>query len=332
MTEQGAILTRKGNRLVLFLRGERMATVRVKQLNQVVLWGQVRLSPGTIRLLLEHGIDTVFLSRRGRFYGRLVGMTSKNAPLRKAQWEAVHDREFSLKIARQLVTAKIHNCRTLLRNLNKRRRDPRIQQALHGLRNILNKLPEAGDTVTLMGYEGEAANTYFQALGSVMDDPFFQFEKRTRRPPRDATNALLSFTYTLVLSLVYRWVEIVGMDPHFGFLHDPGYGKPSLCLDLMEPFRPALADAFVVDCIQRNRIKKDDFDIQNDRVQSIYRLTPDGLKKYVAMWEHRRESDVTDPLTGHRITWTGLIERQVRRMARAIREYRPEVFEPYRWF
>ncbi len=331
VTEQGAILTKKGNRLVLYKQREKIATVRIRQLEQVVLWGAIRLSPGAIRLFLENGIDVVFLSSRGRYYGRLVGMASKNAPLRQAQWERRHDPVFRIAIARRLLSAKLYNCRTFLRHLNRRRQRREIQEALQQIRRIMNQLEQASDTATLMGYEGEAASAYFRAVGACLDHPYFRFTKRTRRPPRDATNALLSFTYMMILSLVQRWAEIVGFDPYIGYLHDVGYNKPSLCLDLMEPFRPVLGDAFVIDCIQRGRIKPDDFDESGVGDDRRFRLTSDGLKKFVAMWEFRRENAVIDPATGHSVTWTGIVERQVRAMARAVREGQPDHFEPYRW-
>lgn len=334
VTEQGAILVRKGNRLHIYKNREKLLVVRVRQLEQIVLWGAIRITPMALRLCCEEGLDLVLVNRHGGYYGRLQGPTTKNIVLRKAQWERNQDESFSLAIGKRIIEAKIHNCRTLLRHLQRHRETTLIRETLFTLRSILLRITKAQTGEELMGLEGEAAKAYFQALGTTIHEPFFQFSKRSRRPPEDPSNALLSFGYTLLLTSIHHWVEIVGLDPFLGFLHRLGYGKPSLCLDLMEPFRPALVDAFIMGLISRRMIKPDDFDgpvKEGNEAPKEYRLTGNGFKKFLALWENRREDSILDPVTGKTLTWSQMLESNVRSLAKALRENEAGSFQPYRW-
>jgi CRISP-associated protein Cas1 len=340
ITEQGALVYKKGRRLAVARQRETIATLRLAHLDQVILWGHVRITPGALAVLMDHGIDTVFVSVHGRFRGRLVGPASKNILLRWSQFRHAQDPAFGLAVARSIVAAKVHNARTLLRHrLRHRPEHPVLTDALAQLRVIAHAVPQAPDLDRLRGLEGEAAAVYFRALGASLDDPFFRFERRTRRPPEDPTNALLSLLYTLLLTAVLHACHVVGLDPYLGLFHQMGYGKPSLALDLMEEFRPVLADALAFRLIERRIVRPDDFvsPAEVPRPESPsesseprpVRLTPDGLKKVLQLWEARSQEDVIDPLTGHTLTWRDLILEQTRRMARAFRDEVP--YTPFRW-
>ncbi|GBC85707.1 CRISPR-associated endonuclease Cas1 [bacterium HR11] len=340
VTEQGTVIYKKGRRLGVARQRETIATLRLAHLDQVVLWGHVRITPGALALLLDHGVDTVFVSAHGRFRGRLVGPASKNILLRWAQFQQAQQTAFALDVARNIVAAKIHNARTLLRHrLRHRPEHPALTDALAQLRAIAHAVPRADDLDRLRGLEGEAAAVYFRALGASLEDPFFRFERRTRRPPEDPTNALLSLLYTLLLTAVLHACHVVGLDPYLGVFHQMGYGKPALALDLMEEFRPALADALALRLIERRTVRPDDFrpPAEADSTPApdappaprpVY-LTPDGLKKVIQLWEARLQDEVIDPPTGHTLTWRDLILEQVRRMARAFRDGVP--YTPFRW-
>jgi len=340
VTEQGALLYKKGRRLGVARHRTTIATLRLAHLDQLVLWGRIRITPGALAVLMDHGIDTVFVSVHGRFRGRLVGPASKNILLRWAQFQRAHQTAFALDTARRIVEAKIHNARTLLRHrLRHRPEHPVLIDALAQLRAVAHAVPRADDLDRLRGLEGEAAAVYFRALGASLDDPFFRFERRTRRPPEDPTNALLSLLYTLLLTAVLHACHVVGLDPYLGLFHQMGHGKPALALDLMEEFRPVLADALAFRLIERRTVRPEDFQQPSateptpsteaaPAPRPVY-LTPDGLRKVIQLWEARLQDEVIDPPTGHTLTWRDLILEQARRMARAFRDEVP--YTPFRW-
>ncbi len=344
VTEQGALVYKKGRRLGVARHRETIATLRLAHLDQLILWGHIRVTPGALAVLMDRGIDTVFVSVHGRFRGRLVGPASKNILLRWAQFQRAQQTAFALDVARTIVAVKIHNARTLLRHrLRHRPEHPALTEALAQLRAIGHAVPRTDDLDRLRGLEGEAAAVYFRALGDSLDDPFFRFERRTRRPPEDPTNALLSLLYTLLLTAVLHACHVVGLDPYLGLFHQMGYGKPALALDLMEEFRPVLADALALRLIERRTVRPDDFrqpaatETESTTASSpdappaprpVY-LTPDGLRKVIQLWEARLQDDIIDPLTGHTLTWRDLILEQARRMARAFRDEVP--YAPFRW-
>ncbi|MCS7312427.1 MAG: CRISPR-associated endonuclease Cas1 [Acidobacteria bacterium] len=340
VTEQGVVIYKKGRRLGVARHRQTIATLRLAHLDQVILWGHIRVTPGALALLMDHGVDTVFVSAHGRFRGRLVGPASKNIFLRWAQFQRAQQTAFALDVARHIVGAKIHNSRTLLRHrLRHRPEHPVLTDALAQLRAISHAVPQADTLDRLRGLEGEAAAVYFRALGACLDEPFFRFERRTRRPPEDPTNALLSLLYTLLLTAVLHACHVVGLDPYLGLFHQMGYGKPSLALDLMEEFRPVIADALALRLIERRTVRPDDFQSPSPTeaetppdappaARPVY-LTADGLKKVIQLWEARLQDDVVDPSTGHTLTWRDLITEQARRMARAFRDEVP--YTPFRW-
>lgn len=331
ITEQGAILYARKQRIVVSKNRTVLTTLRTRQLDQICLWGRIRLSPSVIYLVLRRGIDTVFLGRNGEYRGRLIGPLSRNIELRHQQFVRLQDTQQRLAWARSVVRAKITNARTLLRHRQRHRRSSLLQETIHQLRRNLQAVDRAASPDELRGIEGEAAAAYFRALGSIIDDPFFRFERRTRRPPRNPANALLSFAYTLLLTRTLHAVQQVGLDPYLGCLHDMGFGKPALALDLMEPFRPALVDTFVWDLIVRRRMGPDDFEtVDDDTDARPVRLSTSGLQKFLGLWEHRLHEKTTDPWEGRTWTWDDLIVQQARRFARAVREGTD--WQPFVWY
>jgi len=331
ITDQGAVVFKKGRRLAVTRNRQLLTTLRVTQLDQVVLWGRIRLTPGALALLMDQGIDTVFISVRGRFRGRIVGPASKNILLRWAQYERVRDDAFVITTARAIVEAKVNNARALLRHRLRRRDQDVLREGIARLRQILREIPHIQDLDRLRGLEGEAAHTYFQTIGASLQSPFFRFTRRTRRPPRDPTNALLSLLYTLLLTAMMHAVHQVGLDPYLGVFHQMGYGKPALALDLIEEFRAPLVDALVLRLIERGTVRPEDFMAEEteDGKELSTRLTSDALKKVIGLWESRCQTTVIDPATGHAMEWRALMVEQARRMARAFRD-RVD-YEPFRW-
>jgi CRISP-associated protein Cas1 len=221
-----------------------------------------------------------------------------------------------MKLARSLVAAKIANCRTLLRR-NRKRTDAEGDTALAGLQGDVKQALRTEAISSLLGVEGSAASRYFRQF-SVMftlrdeEDMTFDLNGRNRRPPRDPVNAMLSFAYAM---LTREWtvsLSAVGLDPFRGFYHQPRFGRPALALDMMEPFRPLVADSAVIMAVNNGEVKPEDF------VSSVAGCTlkEGARKRFIACFDRRMEQEVTHPLFGYRISYRRLFEVQARLLAR----------------
>ena len=234
-------------------------SLRLTDLERVVLCGNVQATSQAIRAALRHGVDIAMLNRGGAFVGRITGGRGKNIELRCEQFRRLEDPAFALDLARRFVQGKLRNQRALLGRYQRARRDQRIARALVAVRLLLEQLPQTGTLDQVRGVEGRAAAEYFGALSTLISAPGVTFSRRLRRPPPDPVNILLSFGYTLLGNLVQGLVELAGADPYLGALHAPDWGRPSLALDLMEEWRPVVVDAAVLRTINKRIIRPDDF-------------------------------------------------------------------------
>lgn len=258
VSEQGVTLRAEGELLVVERGNSRLRQVRVQEIDQVLLLGRVEVRSAALSLLLRRGVDLVLLTQQGIFRGRLSGRAGKNVALRLAQYDRTREPAFCLKIARTIVAAKIRHQRQVLLRAQRKLQDDALAQALGDLRVVAGRAAGAADLDGLRGLEGHAAAIYFGQFGKLILNKEFQFTTRNRRPPRDPVNALLSFGYAVVGSLVETDVYRCGLDPMLGFLHQPDYGRPSLMLDVLELFRP-LVDSLVLRLINRRQIGPADF-------------------------------------------------------------------------
>ena len=234
--------------------------IRVAEVSDVMVFGNISLSPACLAALLARGIDTIFLTARGRYRGRLVGPASKNVELRVAQFERWRDPAARDAAARAVVAGKIANQRNLLLRAQRELKLESLANAAAGMRRMLASLEEAKDGDSIRGAEGQAAALYFANLGACLKNPAFSFTRRTRRPPRDPVNAMLSFGYTLLNVAMESLVARAGLDPMLGNLHSPEYGRPSLALDLIEEFRPLVVDSLALRLVNRKQISPEDFE------------------------------------------------------------------------
>lgn len=259
--QQGAVIAVRNQALAVQLGSRTVQQVRAEDLQEVHLYGAIELTAAARRLLVRRGVDVLFFSRAGTFEARLVGAESSQGERRLAQFRALSDPTLARSLARSFVAGKIRNQRTVLRAAQRHRQDHRLATALAAMRQTLRVVEDENppDIDALRGHEGLAARTYFAALPAAIDPPEFTFAGRSRRPPRDPFNACLSFAYTLLLRRIESAVRSAGLDPHLGALHAPGRGKPSLALDLMEEFRPALVDRLVLRLVNRRQLAPHDF-------------------------------------------------------------------------
>ncbi|MCS7304257.1 MAG: CRISPR-associated endonuclease Cas1 [Thermoguttaceae bacterium] len=310
LQEQGLTLGKQGDLLVVRRRQETVQQVRMLDISQVCLFGNVQVTTQALRDLCAAGIPICYFSYGGWFYGLTTGLVHKNVELRLAQFRwATHPRR-ALCLARRFVVGKIKNSRTLIR-----RHLPDQLGVLQQLAHLARQAAVATDPNSLLGIEGAAAQTYFAAFAKLLKpDTSFNFQARNRRPPRDPVNALLSFLYALLVKELTIGVHTIGFDPMLGFFHRPRYGRPSLALDLAEEFRPLLADSVVLSLINTGQINQDHF----IRRAGAVALTDQGRRTVIAAFERRLDSLIRHPLFGYRISYRRILHVQARLLARTL--------------
>lgn len=319
---RGAKVSKKGETLEITTDKETQ-TVRLNEVSQLVLLGQVYVTTPTLHELMSREIPISWHSFGGWFVGHSIGTGHKNVEVRTAQYRASFDESTCLRIAKGLVVAKIQNQRTLLRRNWKMGQAP--EDLLNGFQQDIRHAQRARALPQLLGAEGQAAARYFHAFSSMLsrahDETLpFDFEKRNRRPPADPVNALLSFAYSLLTRTWTVVLTAVGFDAYRGFYHQPRYGRPALALDLMEPFRPLIADSSVIQAINNGEIRPSDFISAAGSVA----LTSDGRKRFIATFERRLSHEITHPLFGYKVSYRRLLELQARLLARHLLGELPE--------
>jgi len=316
VTEQGARVQREGGRLVIRKGRQTLGSFAIFEVEQVALFGNVAVTPPALSMLLKNGVDTVLLSASGEYRGRLVGVETKNIVLRRVQFQKHDDSAFRVGFARAVVAGKIANMRTLLARAA-RRRTLDLSGMLHRLRLLKEEVFQTTAVDALRGIEGAATAAYFAGYRTFFPDPF-RFERRTRRPPKDPINAMLSFGYALLASSVESAICRVGLDPYLGFFHVVDYGRPSLVLDLMEEFRPVIVDSVVLDMIGHRMIDPDAFERRDGGVY----LAGEGRQRLIQRY-HERIATTISYATGENrvehVDYRRCFELQARRLVRAIK-------------
>jgi CRISPR-associated protein Cas1 len=325
VVEAGAYVSKRGERIEARGRAEpgsrsrpMLAEVRLCDLSQVALFGHVQISTEAVHALLDAEIPMAYFTSGGWFHGTSSCLPSKNIELRRRQFAEAADSGACLRLARGLVAAKIENQRTLLR----RNGNP-SETVLRGLKDLAAAATEAASLAILLGTEGNAARMYFQNLpgmlrprggGAGAETPEFEFgfERRNRRPPEDPINALLSFAYAVLARdfTVACWTA--GLDPYLGFFHQPRFGRPALALDLMEEFRPVIADSAVLTAVNTGVVRATDFIRRGNAVA----LAGEGRRRFLQAYERRMESPVTHPIFGYQISYRRVLEVQARLLGR----------------
>lgn len=326
LNTQGLSVGKSGNVLQIKEKQKVIQEVRIADICQLNLFGNVQLSTQAIQTLCQHEIPIAYFSQGAWFYGVTQSLGVKNISLRREQFRLADSPFFCLRLAKALVSGKIRNQRILLQ----RNHIEPPARALALLRALADEAQEAPSLDQLRGIEGLAARTYFEHFTGMLkcdDQPDrpaplatalpsfpFDFQSRNRRPPRDPVNALLSLAYSLLTKDLTVITQIVGLDPYLGFYHQPRFGRPSLALDLMEPFRPLIADSAVLAAINTRMVTPGDFVRAGDSVA----LTPQGRKALFRAYEQRMDTLVTHPLFGYRVNYRRILEIQTRLLARLL--------------
>ncbi len=309
LSEQQSIVKKRDGYLIVQYAGADKRKVEVPLINvsQVVVSGDVTLTTPAVHTLLEAGIEICYLSMYGHFRGRLSPPVAKNALLRREQYRAYADPQRALKVAQACVKGKLENMRTLLLRSNRQLQDSEVTDAIVAIQQMIREVPRAATVGSLLGFEGNGSAAYFKVFGKLVRGSM-TFTHRRRRPPTDPINAMLSLGYTLLLHQVSAAIQIVGFDPYAGFLHQPRYGRPALALDLMEEFRPIIADSVVLNIINHRILTEHDFQEE----LGVVHLKAEARKKFYAKFEERLQEELQHPHFEYRTSYKRCIELQAR--------------------
>jgi len=315
---QGAVIRKTGETLRVMEGQSERQRIPLANLEQVVIMGNIQLTTPAAVMLLNQAVDVVFMTQNGKYLGRLNKNESKFAELRHLQLRLCDDTSRSLAIARKVVMGKIHHQMRVLEGWIGADSRP-FTEAMQSLRQSAKT---ASDIDQLRGWEGKAAHYYFEGLRRWLA-PEWGFTARQYHPPPDPFNALLSFAYTLLQKDVEAKIQVVGLDSYLGFFHTLGYNRPALALDLMEEFRPIVADVVVLALVRDGTITPNHF--EKGHVPELpIRMTRGAMIKLIQAYEERVQEKIFHPLANGRIVYRMAMEYQARHMARIVRGDAPD--------
>ena len=313
--EQNVYISREGGVLRVSRRAGREVLLErpLAHVSEVVVLGNAVVTPAALRTLVEGGAGVHYLTKGGSYFAHIAPVENKNVPLRVAQYRAHLDETWKHAVARDVVLGKVRNAVTFAK---------RGGADTGELEALLRPVERCEDTDALRGLEGHAARLYFALLKPRFPEGFAP-ERRSKRPPRDPANSLLSLAYTFLSKECLAAARVAGLDPYVGFLHEVKYGKPALALDLMEEFRSILADSVVLTLFNRNMIDESHFESS----QGFPKLTDEGFKQFLRAWEERLSGSVRHPLLNQKLDYRQVLVAQARILGKhllgELERYRP---------
>lgn len=321
LQEPGSKVGKSSEHLVIKKDGKETGRVPLHAVRQVVVCGNVQVSTQALETMAENEIGVSYVTGHGRFVGAFVPAPAKNVSLREAQFRQFSDPATCLALAKEVVRAKLANQRTLLMRSLRGEEEARgsHEYGAKGLNGLLGRIDDQTSVESVLGIEGQGAALYFGEFGRFLkplpDGKGFDFTTRNRRPPRDPVNALLSFAYAMLARDCFSAVCTVGFDPYKGFFHQGRHGKPSLALDLMEEFRPVIADSVVLTLVNNESLTKGDFITW----RGACNLTEAGRRAFFAAYEKRKATEISHPVYGYRMSYSRMLEVQARMLAAFVR-------------
>ncbi len=320
VTTPEAYLTKDGLNVVVSVDKEERFRIPILNVESIVTFGYMGASPGLMKLCMDNNVSLSFMTPHGRFIGRVQGATRGNVLLRKKQYSLSEDENVALHLAKLFITGKVFNTRSILqRYIRDNGADEEVESVIKQLDWRKKRIMLAENMEILRGEEGNAANTYFDVFSHLIlnqkDD--FPFNGRSRRPPKDEVNAMLSFVYTLIANDVAAALETVGLDPYVGFMHTLRPGRTSLALDMMEELRAYLGDRLVLSMINRKQVTTKDFIRQNDE---SFVMTDECRKTLLTTWQQRKKEMIEHPYLKEKIPIGLLPYAQAMLLARFLRE------------
>ncbi len=333
VTTEDAYLSLDGENVVITHEKEELARFPLHALEGIVAFTYAGASPALMGACAKRNVSLCFCTPNGRFLARAVGEANGNVLLRRIQYRCADDPNQSCRIARNMVFGKVFNCRwsieRTIRDNGMRVDCEKLKNSSEILKNSLQEIARAESLDSLRGLEGEAASVYFSVINDMIinsKDEFF-FRGRSRRPPLDKMNALLSFIYALLANDCASAIESVGMDSYVGFLHRDRPGRNSLALDLMEELRPCFADRFVLSLINNRVVSAGDFE---DRESGAVSMTDDARKAIIRAWQERKRDMITHPYLKEKIHWGLVPYVQALLLSRYLRDDL-DAYPPFLW-
>jgi CRISPR-associated protein Cas1 len=330
ISTQGTWLSQEGEDIVVHLDKDTKKKFPIHLFESVVCFGRVNATSPLMGFCAQKGVPISFLSEYGRFLARVDGPVRGNVLLRRQQYRLADDEKATSDIARNVLIGKISNSRAILmRAARDNGENPALTSAIKYLAGTVQDLEKSLPLEILRGKEGDAARHYFDVFDHLIlaQKEHFKFTDRNRRPPVDNVNALLSFVYTLLAHDVMSALEGVGLDPAVGYLHRERPGRPSLALDIMEEFRPWLADRLVLSLINLKQIRPEGFTQSESGAVTMDDVTRKAL---IAAWQSRKQDELTHPYTGEKMAIGLLAHVQARLLARHIRG-ELQSYPPFVW-
>ncbi len=333
VTTPESYLSLEGETVVVLNQDKILGKIPLHNLESIVSFGYTGASPALMGECAKRNISICFMTSSGRFLARVSGKVYGNVLLRKEQYRLSDNKEQSCQISKNFIIGKVFNSRWVIERVKREHSLSvdcnKLKKVSLLLRNIINLIRECDSNEQLRGFEGEAASLYF----SVFDDMIlnqkehFYFKGRNKRPPLDRVNAMLSFVYTLLANNISSAIETVGLDPYVGFLHTDRPGRISLALDLMEEFRPIMADRFVLSLINKRMISPDGFSI---RENGSVEMSEESRKIILTQWQQRRKEKIKHPFIEEKIEWGMVPYVQALLLARFIRGDL-DAYPPFMW-
>ena len=333
ITGTNRYLSLDGENVVVLEEQNEIGRVPLHNLQSIVTFGYTGASPALMGACAQRNIDLAFMSGNGRFLARVTGEVKGNVTLRKEQYRVSENKEKSIAIARNFIFGKVYNARWILeraaRDYSLRLDAEKLKEKSTVLYHSLQKIRECSAASKLLGLEGEAASVYFSAFDELIlqQKEEFSFRERSKRPPLDKVNAMLSFAYSLLAGMCGSALEAVGLDPYVGFYHTDRPGRISLALDMMEELRGVMADRFVITMINKRIVKKENF-IQRENGAVI--LDDSGRKLFLTAWQERKQDMIKHPFLSERIEWGMVPHVQAMLLARYLRGDLDE-YPPFLW-
>jgi CRISPR-associated protein Cas1 len=333
VTTQGAYLGKEGDALVVSVNRKPVSKVPILNLGNVLCFERVTVSPQAMYLCTDNNVSLSFFGFGGRFLARVQGPVSGNVLLRREQYRRADNPDSAATIARSVLIAKLRNSRTVLlraaRDGGERVAGEQLRDAAARLKGSIDRLRREQELDIYRGIEGEAARTYFSVFSCLVttEDNSFRFDGRSRRPPLDPLNALLSFIYSLLAHECAGALDAVGLDPAVGFLHSDRPGRPGLALDMMEEFRAPIADRLVLSLINRRQVASSGFVVTESGAVEMDEST---RKTVINAWRDRKEEEITHPFLQERMHIGWLPHVQALLLSRYLRGDL-DVYPPFVW-
>lgn len=318
LVEQGSVLKKESRRLVVEKEGKRLLEIPEFKIERVLIFGNIQITTQAVKFLLESGIETAFLTIYGKLIGKLTPIESKNVELRMTQYQRYQDEEFRLCMAKCIVEGKIKNSKVLLQKYQRNHPEIDFDQALRELDALIFELQRKEKVSSVFGIEGRASAVYFSSLGKMFRREL-QFETRTKYPPLDPVNVLLSLGYTLITNEMLSIVSSIGFDPYIGYLHGIEYGRPSLALDLIEEFRFPIVDRLTLELINKQILSREDFEEKEGRIY----LKESSRKEYFLQYEKRMQESFQNPDDKRESNYRKMFFHQAQKFAKSLRENVP---------